>query len=392
MPNWNGRWLGGRTYLGKEGRTVYWLDRSWNGKRYGIALDVDSKREAEAELALFLRDPVEYVERREAKRRSDEARVLLCEDLLDQFDEYLSGLGRDDRHVKGCRHYLDWWFDVLGEVDIRKVTLRDLRRHVNAVDTAKRNRIVAWKVFCSFLRDELAILPRGEDASLDLHAPPSKPEKTLREKGYSIERIEEFYRAMSSWKSLRTGWELRTPDVQSVRDCLLLHAKTGMHQSEVVRLATGKGKISTIENEGEIAGTITFVHKSGYVHTVSVDLQTLRAAQRLQRRGSAPSDSYIIKVIKRTAKVSNLEPIHFGELRHSFTTWGRTMGELVRPTGKGVSVEEVAAVLGHTNTRTTRLHYDGTKVPPMVKVPIRLFHSEDPVEPPVTGLRLVAGR
>ena len=69
MPQWNGRWSGGRTYLGKDGRTIFWLDRSWNGKRYGIALDVGSKREAEAELALFLRDPSAYVERREAKRK-----------------------------------------------------------------------------------------------------------------------------------------------------------------------------------------------------------------------------------------------------------------------------------------------------------------------------------
>ena len=61
------------------------------------------------------------------------------------------------------------------------------------------------------------------------------------------------------------------------------------------------------------------------------------------------------------------------------------------PKGRGVSVEEVAAVLGHTTTRTTRLHYDGTKVPPMVKVPIKLFHPEDPMEPTTTGLKLVAG-
>lgn len=391
MPQWNGRWSGGRTYLGKDGRTVYWLDRSWNGKRYGIALDVGSKRDAEAELALFLRDPSGYVERREAKKMVDEDRVVLGVHLMDQFQEHLRKLGREERHVRGVRHYLDWWHGQLGEVDIRKVTLKDLRRHLKTVTTARRNRIVAWKVFCSFLREELAVLPRGEDASLDLHTPASMPEKTIREKGYTIERIERFYRAMSAWPSARNGWELRTVDVQSVRDCLLLHAKTGMHQTEVIRLAAGQGKIVEVENEVEIAGTITFVHKSGYVHTVSVDLQTLRAAQRLQRRGSAPADSYIIKVIKRTAKVANLEPIRLGELRHSFTTWGRTVGELVRPNGRGVSVEEVAAVLGHTNVRTTRLHYDGTKVPPMVKVPIKLFHPEDPVEPTTRGLRLVSG-
>jgi integrase len=390
MPQWNGKWMGGRTYLGKDGRTIFWLDRSWNGKRYGIALDVGSRREAEAELALFLRDPSIYVERREARRKIEEGKVVLSEGLIDQFEAHLRKLGREERHVRGCRHYIDWWLEKLGKVDLRKVGLVDLRRCLKGVETAKRNRIASWKIFCSYLREELAILPRGEDSSLDLHAPPSKPEKLTREKGYTIERIEKFYSALSAWHSERPGWELKTPDVQSVRDCLLLHAKTGMHQTEVMRLAAGDGKIAELEDEVEIAGTITFVHKSGYVHTVSVDLQTVRAAQRLQKRGSAPSDSYIRKVIDRTAKVSKLEGVRLGELRHSFTTWGRTMGELVRPKGRGVSVEEVAAVLGHTTTRTTRLHYDGTKVPPMVKVPIKLFHPEDPVEPTTTGLKLVA--
>ncbi|MBI3184151.1 MAG: hypothetical protein HYZ28_18615 [Myxococcales bacterium] len=388
MPKWNGKWIGGRTYLGKEGRTVYWLDKSWNGKRYGIALDVGSRRDAEAELALFMRDPSGYVERREAKRRTDEERVVLDVHLVEQFQEHLSKLGRDERHVRGVRHYVDWWLEKLGAVDLRRVKLQDLRRCLRGVETARRNRIASWKIFCSFLREELAILPRGEDSSLDLHAPPGKPEKLTREKGYTIERVEQFYRAMSVWRSERPGWD-GVPDVQSARDCLLLHAKTGMHQSEVERLAKGDGKVAEVQDEGEIAGTITFVHKSGYVHTVSVDLQALRAAQRLQRRKAAPSNSYIRKIIGRAARESNLQQIRFGELRHSFTTWGRTMGELVRPKGRGVSVEEVAAVLGHTNVRTTRLHYDGTKVPPMVKVPIRLFHPDDPVEPTTMGLRLV---
>jgi integrase len=161
-----------------------------------------------------------------------------------------------------------------------------------------------------------------------------------------------------------------------------------MHQTEIVRLAAGKGKIIEVD-QGEIAGTIRFIHKSGYVHTVSVDRQTLTAAQRLQRRGSSPTNSNLRRVIHHTAKSLKVEPLLLGQLRHSFTTWGRSFGDLVRPKGRGVSVEEVAAVLGHTNTRTTRLHYDGTEVPPMVKVPIKLLHPGDPVEP-TAGLTMMA--
>ena len=102
------------------------------------------------------------------------------------------------------------------------------------------------------------------------------------------------------------------------------------------------------------------------------------AALRLQNRGSSPTGSNIRRVLNHTAKGLGVEPLLLGQLRHSFTTWGRSFGELVRPKGRGVSVEEVAAVLGHTNTRTTRLHYDGTEVPPMVKVPVNLIRPEDP--------------
>jgi len=52
---------------------------------------------------------------------------------------------------------------MLSGKDLRRVTLKDLRRCLKREKTAKRNRITAYKVFCSFLREELAILPRGDD-------------------------------------------------------------------------------------------------------------------------------------------------------------------------------------------------------------------------------------
>ncbi|MGQ0504587.1 MAG: hypothetical protein ACT4TC_04650 [Myxococcaceae bacterium] len=64
---------------------------------------------------------------------------------------------------------------------------------------------------------------------------------------------------------------------------------------------------------------------------------------------------------------------------------------LVRPKVRGVSEEEVAAVLGHTSTRITRLHHDCTQVPPMVKVPIKLFPPRRPSgADKIRGLKLVA--
>ena len=34
--------------------------------------------------------------------------------------------------------------------------------------------------------------------------------------------------------------------------------------------------------------------------------------------------------------------------------------------------------LGHTNTRTTKLHYLGKHVPPMTVLPFRFEHPDDP--------------
>ncbi len=347
-----------------------------------------SEREAEAELALFLREPSRYIDRVEA-RQLPEPKVIMAAALVDAFEEHLAAIGRERRHIVNVRNYLNWWTKKLRGRDLCKVTLQDLRRCLATAARAKRNRIASYKVFCTFLREELAVLPRGSDASLDLHAPVPLPEKARRHKGYSIERVEKFYAAVTAWDSERSTRKSRQGLVQCIRDCIILHAKTGMHQTEIDRLSRGGGVITALSGQGDIAGTIHFLHKSGYKHIVSVDQQTLMAARRLQRRGRLPAGNSFVGIMAKAAKDLGVPPIKFGELRHSFTTWARTSGELVRPMGRGVSVEEVASVLGHTSTRTTRLHYDGTKVPPMVKVPINLFHTDDPQEPSV-GLRLVA--
>ena len=125
--------------------------------------------------------------------------------------------------------------------------------------------------------------------------PPARPEKALRDKGYSMRDVERIYAAISGWESARYGWKGtgRVTEVQCVRDVLMLHAKCGMHGTEIDRLARGEGKVKVLQGQGAIAGTITFIHKSGRVHVQSVDAQALAAAMRLQARGSAPADWWI---------------------------------------------------------------------------------------------------
>lgn len=60
-----GRWAGGRISRVRNGRFRWYLERRVGNRRVGIALDVESERQALAELALFERDPVAYLAARE---------------------------------------------------------------------------------------------------------------------------------------------------------------------------------------------------------------------------------------------------------------------------------------------------------------------------------------
>src|SRR3954454_17141352 len=76
MPNWTGSWAGGRTYQTKDHRTVWVIRKMVKGHRYQIVLDVETERQALAQLALFDQDPSSYktpgAQRDEARRQAQE--------------------------------------------------------------------------------------------------------------------------------------------------------------------------------------------------------------------------------------------------------------------------------------------------------------------------------
>lgn len=171
-------------------------------------------------------------------------------------------------------------------------------------------------------------------SSAELVARPARPEKARRNKGYSMAEVETFYGAISGWESPKLGG-MKT-DVQAVRDLVVLHAKTGMHRSEIERIARGECQMEVLNNHPEIRGVVRFIHKSGRVHTQSLDGQTLAAAQRLQVRGGAPADSWVRKVLRHTAKNLGREPLKLGQMRHPFVSWALEHGVEVRPVEGGV--------------------------------------------------------
>jgi len=52
---------------------------------------------------------------------------------------------------------------------------------------------------------------------------------------------------------------------------------------------------------------------------------------------------------------------------------------VVKATRGGVPLDVVASVLGHQSSRTTSKFYDGTEVPPLIAIPLKLYHTQDPV-------------
>ncbi|WNG19323.1 site-specific integrase [Cystobacter fuscus] len=363
---------------------MFVLRKMVEGRAYTIHLDASSETEAEAELALFMRDPEGYSTKREARQQQQESAVYVNAETVGRFLDSMRRAGTTARYVGNVGFYLATWAEALAGRDLRTVTLQELLRELARHKAGRKNRITALKSFASWLREQ-GTLALAEDPTVSLKVPATRPKKAVREKGYSIETTERLYRAISAWEFTNFGQEAtrRTTDVQCVRDVLCIHAKTGMHGTEIERIAKGEGKVAVFEDQGEIAATVTFIHKSGNVHRQSIDRQTLAAVRRLQARGAAPVDSHIRRVVARACKTLGIEPVHFGEYRHSFVTWASECGQEVRPKAGGLPLTAIAAVVGHHSANTTKRFYDNVKVPPMIKIPINLEHPEDPTDLPV---------
>ncbi|MFL5356109.1 site-specific integrase [Archangium sp.] len=371
---------------------MFVLRKMVQGRAYTVHLDARSETEAEAELALFMRDAEGYSTKKEARQHQQESAVYVNAETVGRFLDSMRQAKTTARYVGNVGFYLATWAEALSGRDLRTVTLQELLRELAQHKTARKNRITALKSFAAWLREQGA-LSLAEDPTVSLKVPVTRPEKAVREKGYSIETTERLYRAISGWEFTNFGQEetRRMTDVQCVRDVLCIHAKTGMHGTEIERLAKGEGKVAVFKDQGEIAATVTFIHKSGNVHRQSIDRQTLAAVQRLQARGAAPVDSHIRRVVARACETLGIEPVHFGEYRHSFVTWASECGQEVRPKAGGLPLAAIAAVVGHHSANTTKRFYDNVKVPPMIKIPLKLEHPDDPAVLPVrrAQIRLV---
>ncbi|SRR5216684_1561488 len=398
-PKWLGSWPGGRQRAGRQG-TVYVLEQTREDHRYSFTLEVESERDAMAELALFNRDPDAYCRQRE------EIIPRLSEANIEHFCRDKAAEGLSDEHVENVlRHYLTEWLDLFKGRDLREFRLAEaqawLKQKAKDPKTGKlvpkrgvSKRIVALKSFTAWLRrggDSIeACLDRKDDWTLDLVCPEEKRTKTIEEKTYSLDHVEAIYARISPW-NYRAGTGNRTSDAQSIRDVVRIASTTGLHLKEIDRLARRKdgdnlvGKIERLADQPyPIAGVFTVWHKNGFKHRVAVNQETLEAGLRLQAKGKAPEKSYVHRCLDRAAERAGRPEIEPGSLRHSFISWGNTVGtSYVTVNGAGIPAHVMAQICGHS--LATNLKHYRNAIEPLAVLPLKLQHPEDPKPEPARG-------
>jgi integrase len=394
MPQWIGKWIGGRVKLDRHGRTVWVIERKIGSEKITVTLrNMPSEDHAKNEFFEFEKNPVEYLKAYRQKKQATVEEIaradsmVLTPELIAEVVKHVKASGSSEDYANyTVEAYLSEWAAELKGVDLRDLPTTRLKAILKGWDTAEHKRVVALKVLSSYLREEKG-LRRSEDPTLDIKVPPVPGGRPADQRAYSPAHVEAFYAALTNWKYANgyfgdkhpDGVELATVDLQAVRDVFLLRVKTGMHGEEISRLAAGDGVVRVLEDYGEIAGTLFFEHKRKEDFIVSVDKQTLAAAQRLKAAGEVPNRVKMSREMRRVSKLNpKLKPIQVSNLRHTFATWCGYLARLVKPKDAGIPLEVIAQLMNHASVKTTKKHYLGIYVPPMAAFPVKFENKDDP--------------
>jgi integrase len=376
-------WAGGRVMVTKDGRQRWILERMVAGTRPSITLNVTSERDALAELALFQRDPAKYI----GQSRLDKAQrgaglrdgVFLSETIFDALAAHQESEGASQKHIQDTRRYLMVWLAELGgRTDLRLVTASRVTGVLDSQSKPKqrskrRQLMSALATLCAYLK------PRGLDPAqsparwLEWETVKPIPGKLAGRRHHSAAVLQACYSSLAP---------------QAMRDTLRLMACYGLHLTEVGRIAAGDNADLASVDHGVIKGKVGFFHeKAKRVHVISLDGSGYAAAVRLRALGRAPNDGELRRALRDACRTARCDRVKAAFLRHSFVTLAKEGGRIIKPQDHGLSLEEIAAVTGHTNTNTTRDFYDGSDVPPLVVIPLSLTHPEDQSPSDTTSLR-----
>lgn len=398
MGQWVGRWAGGRIAKTKAG-LIYHLEKQVDGKPVGGSLGPIGEKGALDELRLFHDNPHAYktkpVRDAEAASKIAEAvaetragAVVMTPLKIASFIEYFTK-GRDNaKHAKDHLRYLTAWaIGPLAGRDLRLpyTTLADLNRGLDTWTTCVPKRIVALRAFSRWLRKR-GELTTATDPTLMLECiqaeKPDEQEKAA--KVYTPEHIALHYKHL---------------DRQDVRDVIYVRSMTGMHLSEIGRVAKGKrGRLEALKEGGEVGGKAVYTHKNKRTHVTTLTVAAFAAFQRIAKRGRIPDSKSIINCMDRAnlaareeTKDENLGTVVIANLRHSFVTNCRKRGREVKvPNTEALSIQLIATRIGHTSTNTTTGWYDASDWPSLIIPPYDLWHPNDPVVPGERHLRAVS--
>jgi integrase len=379
MPKWAGKWKGGRFYLDERGLPVYFIESNRKGIPHSIRLPTQDERLAESQLIAFRQEPAAFVRSlTPAEPETPPDAVTITEERIRLYMDSIHGCARDHRAAR--RSDLAAWgnySDANGQpLDLRTADKKTLRLALAsfAPDGKDRRRTGGFKrraetlnAFCNWLVSE-GELQHWSPLSIT----PSQAPAQRRAERVAYEPSE----VIARWRQI--------PD-EAIRDVLHIRAATGMHGTEIAQLQgarhmtgplpeahprVGPGFIRTkLDREHEIKGVLQIRQKTKPRHRVSVDGATLAAAVRLselKRKGKPwiPSRFDVYNACREVGIVPS-------NLRHTFTTL-RGMARIVHYEEGGVSLDQVAEILGHrVGSKMTGSRYDKLQVPPMMKVPLQ---------------------
>lgn len=253
-------------------------------------------------------------------------------------------------HRAARRSYLHAWAEK--GLDLRTTDRRAWRSALADFPGGHRGRVEAINAFARFLVRE-GDLPTWNPL---VNTREPDPENARAERmAYSLEELQETYERLTE---------------QPMRDLFHVRVATGMHHTEIEQLAGCKivsaplpdrgVAIRKLDNSHEIQGVIQIRQKTKPRHRVSVDGRTLRAALRL--RDGVPH---------RIAAWKAFDPLVPSNLRHTYTTLCGEVGVKVSRTGRGVSLDDIAQVLGHrVGSKMTGARYDKLQIPGMIRLPL----------------------
>lgn len=349
MPSWAGKWKGGRYYLDERKRPVYFIESSRPGIPRAIKLQTHDEDLANSQLVAFRADPHGFLRSLKPPETPETPGAVFI--TSDRIKGYLAAINHtvaDHRNAR--RSYLVAWSEK--GLDLRAVDRTALREALSGFKGGHRGRVEALNAFARWLVREEE-LPAWNPL---MNTRPTKASRAERE-AYSLEDLEVAFGQLPT---------------QPLKDLFYLRVATGMHHTEIEQLEGCKVQsgplpdkgvwIRELKGEHEIQGVIQVRQKTKPRHRISVNATALRVALRL--RAGVPS---------RFEAWNAMEPLGVvpSNLRHTFTTLSGEVGQIISYKSAGVSLDQIAEILGHrVGSKMTAARYDKLQIPKLMRLPL----------------------